>query len=187
MVDDLLRARKTLQPIAPLTTTYGDFPPEEAYAVQAAVTARLARGTDRAAGYKIAGASPAARQAWGLTEPIYGALLASMETPEGGSAQPGTFCALAVEAEIAFVVARDVDRPLASVAELKPYVRSVHVALDLADNRFQGEPKAADRIADAAGAGRYVLGKPLDPRRVDVDRLVATLKHQGKVVYRGQP
>ena len=189
MADELLRARDKMEFVAPLTHTYGGLPIEEAYRVQDALTRRLARRGEKVAGYKVGFASRGAQDKWGLTEPAYGRLLASMQVPDGGKMDASEFHSLRIEAEVAFVLARSIDRPLKDTGELKPYVRSVHAAFDIPDVRYdltRHKRRIGDFIADNMAAHRYVLGPARDPGKVNVDNINIALTHDGRKVYGGK-
>ena len=189
MVDDLVAARITGRTIPPLTLTHGVFTLDEAYRVQDALTWQLTQQTDRVAGYKVAYATAASRRPRGLAEPLYGRLLTSMEVPDGGRIDLADFHSFAIELEVAFTIGRRIDRQMEDVEELKSHVKSVRAAFELPDNRFDTREAMRllpDIIADGVGAHRFVLGPAKSPAGVDVDAVTATMRHDGKVVRRGE-
>jgi 2-keto-4-pentenoate hydratase len=92
--------------------------------------------------------------------------MASMRVDDATAVSLGGYRALLGEVEIAFSLARSLPRGAGADPEtLRSAVASVHVALDLADLRFDpdaGTPPVGDIIADGVGARRYVLGPPRD-------------------------
>jgi 2-keto-4-pentenoate hydratase len=90
--------------------------------------------------------------------------------------------------EVAFVLAKRIDKPITDIADLRPYVKSVHPGFDLPSNRFDGAlgpRKVADVIADGAAANRFVLGPPMDPAKLELDKLSIKGTQDGKEVYAG--
>ena len=188
MVGALLAARRMMRPIAPLTQRYETLSIGEAYRVQETLVRRLAPKQGAPVGYKVAFTSSAVQQTWQIGEPAYGRLLASMRTTDGAAVSVRSFLGMVIELEVAFVIDKPIDRRLKEADELKPLVRSVHPALDLSTNRFVHDRKpvmAADVIADAVGAHRFILGPPKDPASIDLSAVVATLRRDGRIVYRG--
>ena len=188
MVAHLVAARATGEPMELLTGRFGRMSIEQAYEVQDGLTEVIAGSGDPVAGYKIGLADKGAREAWGLDEPAYGRLHKSMAVADGGSVSLADYNAFGMEVEVAFVMARRVDRPIKDVAELRPYVRSVHPAFDLASNRFRAEGgprKVADVIADDVASNRFVLGPAAEPGKLELDKLTLSGTHDGRQVYVG--
>jgi 2-keto-4-pentenoate hydratase len=70
---------------------------------------------------------------------------------------------LIVEAEIAFVLGRDLVGPGVTPAQALVAVEGALPALELVDVRYTGKPLASDVIADGVFANAIVLGTPLTP------------------------
>jgi 2-keto-4-pentenoate hydratase len=188
MVETLVEAREEEERMPLLTETYGDFSIEEAYAVQHAMTDELVAEGATVTGYKVGYASRASQKAWNISEPAYGPLMEEMQVVQGGEIDLDDFHAFHIEVEVAVMIDRRIDKPLTSVEELRPFVRSVHPAFDIPDNRFEqgAERTVVDIIADGVGAHRYVLGPGVAPQDVDVNDITGIVRHNGKVVYRGK-
>lgn len=187
-VSHLVAARATGEPMELLTRRFGRISIEQAYEVQDGLTEAIVGSGDPVAGYKIGFAGKGAQEAWGLDEPAYGRLHKSMAVADGGSVSLGDYNAFHMEVEVAFVMARRVDRPIKDAAELRPYVRSVHPAFDLPSNRFRsdgGPRKIADVIADDVAANRFVLGPAADPGKLELGKLTLSGTHDGRQVYTG--
>jgi len=188
MVEGLLAAHRTMRPIPPLTQRYEALSIEEAYHVQEALVRRLTPRQGPPVGYKVAFTSPRVQKTWNVAEPAYGRLLRSMRAPDGAAVDARTFLGMVIELEVAFVIEKPIDRALKKADDLLPYVRSVHPALDLSTIRFVRDRKrvaAADMIADGVGAHRFILGPAKDPAEIDLRTVTATLRRDGRVVYRG--
>ena len=188
MVEALLTARRTIRPIAPLSQQYDALSIEEAYRVQEALVRQLTPWQGPPVGYKVAFTSRDVQEIWKVDEPAHGRLLTSMRAADGSVVNARTFLGMVIELEVAFVIDKPIDRPLKEADELLPYVRSVHPAFDLSTIRFVRDRRrvvAADVIADIAGAHRFILGPAKDPATIDLSTVVATLKRDGRTVYRG--
>ena len=188
MVAHLVAARATGEPMELLTGRFGPISIEQAYKVQDGLTEAIAGSGDPVAGYQIGFAGQGAREAWGLAEPAYGRLHKSMAVADGGSVSLADYNTFHMEVEVAFVMARRVDSPIKDVAELRPYVRSVHPAFDLPSNRFRadgGPRKIADVIADDVASNRFVLGPAAEPGKLELDKLTLSGTHDGRQVYVG--
>lgn len=127
----------------------------EAYAVQRA-TVGLAGG--QVSGYKIGWASPEARLAHGVSEPIFGRLLAEDVVPDGGVVSASVLIQPRVEGELVAWLERELEGSGLAEEEVRA-VCSLGLGFDLFDSRLSGG--AADwraSVADNCGVGRTVLG-----------------------------
>ncbi|MHC4982053.1 MAG: 2-keto-4-pentenoate hydratase [Planctomycetota bacterium] len=189
IVDETIAAVTAATPQAPPSRKYGDFGIETAYRIQDLYAEKISGKLGSVAGYKVAFASKAAQQAWQLSEPVTAPLFERQQVEDSGEVGAADFVHFNIEAELAFKIGKPIGRPIETVAELKNYVRSVHVAFDMSDNRFDAKPTAADVIATGAGAHRYLLGRANDPAKLDLDSgldgLTIRLLKEGKVIYEG--
>ncbi len=182
-----VEARVSGRPLPALSAGDPGLSVEQAYALQAEVEARLLAQGDRRVGYKLGFTSADSQRRFGVAGPVRGFLLASMSAPEGGIVSTSGFSRIFAEAEIAFRMGRRVDHAVVDPESLRPYVSSVHPALELADYRFAADaaPVAVDFVADGVGARRFVLGPGRDPAGIDLARSSAVLERDGEVVGRG--
>jgi 2-oxopent-4-enoate hydratase len=167
---ELAEAERTRVPIAPLTERDPGFTVADAYAVQLRnVDRRLGEGR-RILGRKVGLTSLAMQRQLGVDEPDFGALLDDMVVEEGDAIAPGELIAPRVEAEIAFVMERDLKGPGVDSAAALRAVAGALPALEIIDSRVADwKIKLADTIADNASSARYVLGARLTPLdRVDL-------------------
>lgn len=138
---------------------------DHAYAVQDAFVARkLAAGATRI-GWKIGLTSRAMQQALNITTPDSGVLLSDMVFSTGATVPKGRFIQPRVEAEIAFVVARDLSGANVSAQDVIAATDHVAPALELLDTRVlrndpaTGTPRIIyDTVADNAANAGIVLG-----------------------------
>jgi 2-keto-4-pentenoate hydratase len=142
-----------------------------AYAVQRAVNAGRARsgapaGT-RAVGRKIGVTTPAAQAKVGSDEPDYGVLFADMRIRDKGPIPLDRLLQPIVEAEIAFVLGRDLaGEDIITPEQVRGAVDYAAVALEIADSRIADwDITLVDTVADNASAGMFVLGATQAPLR----------------------
>jgi 2-keto-4-pentenoate hydratase len=133
----------------------------EAYDVQDRLRAALGARGDRVIGWKAGFTSAATQAVFGATEPVCGFLLASGLLADGAEVPLARFAGLAVEAEVAFVMRRDLAGPGVSPAQALAAVEGARPALELVDFRFTGKPVVSDLVADGVFAHSIVLGAPL--------------------------
>ncbi len=185
---DLLEAYHSGKPVAPLRDRLipaGDV--DAAYAVQRAQVETWLTAGRRPVGAKIGLTAPAVQRAFGVYQPDFGVLFADMAVPDGAEISFADLIQPRVEAEVAFVLGRDLPDEQATVADVLRATDFLLPAIEVVDSRIAGwDISIVDTVADNASSGRYVLGTT--PRRVaDVDlRLCgAVLEQAGEPVSVG--
>jgi 2-keto-4-pentenoate hydratase len=160
----LTGARLAGRPCAPVRALLPDGDIGAAYAVQSAwVTVQLAAG-DSVAGRKIGLTNPAVQAQLGVDQPDFGTLLASMDCPPGEVVDTGRLLQPRIEAEIAFVLARDLDLPDPTPQDVLAATGAVAAALEIVDSRVAGwDISIVDTVADNASSGLFVLGPERRP------------------------
>lgn len=151
---------------APVRDLLGETDQDAAYAVQSLGLARRIGAGRRAVGRKIGLTSPAVQQQLGVSSPDYGVLLADMMFADREPIDLSRFLQPKVEAEVAFVLGRDLDSPTTHVADVLRATEFVLPAIEIVDSRIAGwDIRITDTIADNASSGAVVLGTT--PRRLD--------------------
>ncbi len=185
----VLTARATGAQVAPPSIAMGPESLSIAYLAQDYLTRDMVAGGDRVAGYKVAFTSAGARKAFGAPGPAYGRIFAGQHRDSGSAMSVREFHKVSVEMEIAMVIGRRIDRPIKTIEQLKPYVRTVCPALELPNQHFSpdaGRARFEDLVADNLGCHRFVLGPAVAPNKVELARVVATLNRDGKPVSSGR-
>lgn len=185
MVAEILAAGENQTQIQYLTKTYGSFSIERAYEIQAILTKGLSKRLGDVSGYKVAYASRAAQEQFGVDEPASGPLFRLQRVPNGSKLSASDFVEIAMETEIAFTIGKRIDRPVGNVEQLKGYVKWVHAAFDIGDYRFvsgETKPTPQDMIATGVGAHFHVLGPGVAPDKIDVDAITLKLLRNGETV-----
>ena len=160
----LRAARAQRQPIAPVSTTYGIEGLEAAYAVSDLnIQADLAAGR-RIVGLKVGLTSKAVQQQLGVDQPDFGVLLDDMEFLNGQDVPTQRLMQPKVEAEVAFVVGRDLVGDVPSYAEFVSAIDHALQALEIVDSAITDwKISLVDTVADNASCGVFVVG----PQRTD--------------------
>jgi 2-keto-4-pentenoate hydratase len=158
--DRLSEARATRQPCAPVRDVLKPDDLAAAYAVQTAwVSDQLAAG-DRLIGRKIGLTSPAVQKQMGVDRPDFGTLLAAMACPEDAPIDYDRLLQPKIEAEVAFILARDLDGDHISQGDVLAATGAVVPALEIVDSRIAGwDITLVDTVADNASSGLFTLGQ----------------------------
>jgi 2-keto-4-pentenoate hydratase len=158
--DRLTTAAVEREPCAPVRDLLGTVDVDTAYEVQRRLTARrLADGAVRT-GRKIGLTSPAVQKQLGVDQPDFGVLFSDMDV--SGLAEVPTTRLLQpkVEAEIAFLLATDLDGDDLDLAAVRAAVAHAMPALEIVDSRVADwDITITDTVADNASSGLYVLGE----------------------------
>lgn len=174
-------------PIAPLKPLLEPLGIAGAYAVQEGLTRRALDAGRTLCGRKIGLTSKAVQTQLGVDRPDYGMLFADMEIGEHEEIAPGRFIAPRVEAEIAFVLGRDLDDPTLTLGRLVQAIDFALPAIEIVDSRIADwKISILDTVADNASSGAYVLGgAPVKLDALDLRLCGMVLDHQGEPVSVG--
>ncbi|WP_433527470.1 2-keto-4-pentenoate hydratase [Nocardia pseudovaccinii] len=155
----LIRAAADRQPCAPVRDLIGSTDVGAAYAVQERLTAaRLAVGAIMV-GRKIGLTSPAVQAQLGVDRPDFGVLFADMQCSEEQVVAMDRLLQPKVEAEIAFVLNRDLDEGPLDIESVGRAVAYAAPALEIVDSRIAGwDITYGDTVADNASSGLFVIG-----------------------------
>jgi 2-keto-4-pentenoate hydratase len=183
----LREARAARKPIPPISTTYGITSLDAAYAVAEVNTrARIAQG-GRIVGKKVGLTSRAVQKQLGVDQPDFGVLFDDMELL-GGSEVPMTrLMQPKVEAEVAFVVGRDLGDRTPSWSEFLLAIAYALPAIEIVDSAIADwKIGLADTVADNASCGLYVLGdQPVTVGAVSLADIGMRLSRNGDAVSVG--
>lgn len=146
-------------PCAPVRDLIGAEDLAAAYAVQERLTAsRLAAGA-RVVGRKIGLTSAAVQQQLGVDSPDFGVLFADMAFESGDTIPAGAVLQPRAEAEIALVLAGDLDDGDLTYHQVRAAIAYAVAAIEVCGSRVAGwDVRFADTVADNASSGVYVLG-----------------------------
>lgn len=185
IVKTMAKAHKGFVQIDPLSYTFGTFSMDEAYHIQKMLADKVCQHAGPIAGYKVAYASKAAQQQFGMSEPARGPFFLTQRVPSGAELPAEMFTSILLETEIAFTIGKRIDKPITTIAELKPYVKWVHVVFDASNFPYKtdkAKPSPADIVASGTGSHIFVFGKPVDPTTVELENLITSLtRNQEKI------
>jgi 2-keto-4-pentenoate hydratase len=175
----LIEAEKNRKGVEPLTTLDPGITVETAYQVQLVNIQRKIDSGKRIVGKKIGLTSLAMQKLLGVNEPDYGHLLDEMMVKNGGHLPYEKVLQPKVEAEIAFVLKKDLIGPRVTELDVLQATDYIVPALEIVDSRIvDWNIKLQDTIADNASSGFFVLGE----KQVIVDSL--DLSRIGMVLYK---
>lgn len=186
-VDRLAGAAESHRPCAPVRDLIGPDDVDAAYRVQTGVnTRRVALSGVRRVGRKIGLTSAAVQAQLGVDRPDHGVLFSDMRHEPAGRAGTTAYLQPRIEAEVAFVLSRDVDH-VVTAQTVGSHVAEAVAALEVVDSRVAGwDITLADTIADNASSGGFVIaerGVPL--AGVDLAGVVMSMTQDGEVVSTG--
>jgi 2-oxo-hept-3-ene-1,7-dioate hydratase len=191
--EDLFRAEETCTQIGLLSLRHPGMTLDDAYAVQAAFVARKVQSGRRKVGWKIGLTSRAMQDALKIDTPDSGVLLDDMVFDNDSRVPQGRFIQPRVEAEIAFIMGKDLplgdltrDDILAATAQVAPALEILDTRILRADPDTGKARVVTDTISDNAANAGIVLGSERhDPRAVDLRWAGAIVSRNGEVEETG--
>lgn len=183
-IEDAARLLREAQekgiPCPPVRTLLADGDLERAYAVQEINIGRARTDGRRIVGRKIGLTAKAVQRQLGVDQPDYGILFADMEIGDGEEISWGRVLQPKAEAEVALVLARDLEHEDVTLPELIAASAYVLPAIEIVGSRIANwDISIVDTVADNASSGAYVLGAT--PRKLaDVD-----LRLCGMAMFKG--
>jgi len=157
--DALYQALLDRKPIAPITDREPDITIEDAYRIQQRMIERRLQKGETVIGKKIGVTSKAVQQMLKVYQPDFGLLLSGMVYGEGQAIPVDSMIAPRAEAEVAFILKRDLNGPGVTAADVLRATDYVLPCFEIVDSRIQDwKIKIQDTVADNASCGVFVLG-----------------------------
>jgi 2-keto-4-pentenoate hydratase len=181
-------AVRTGQPCAPVRDLLASGGVDAAYAVQDVGTRRALEAGRRLVGRKIGLTSLAVQRQLGVDQPDFGMLFDDMDQPLGAPLSVAGLHQPKVEAEIAFVLKRDLCAEWLTTADVLGAIDHAVAALEIVGSRIAGwDIGILDTVADNASSGAFVLGhRPMPLHRFDVVAAQMVMTRAGDPVSRGR-
>jgi 2-keto-4-pentenoate hydratase len=171
----------------PIRNLIGTEDLAKAYQIQAINTALKIAGGARAIGYKIGLTSPTIQKQLGIDQPDFGVLWNDTEINNGGSISMSELMQPKAEAEIAFVLKKDLTSNHLSSIDIMSAIDYALPSIEIVGSRIKGwDIKITDTIADNASASHWVVGHtPVKLSDFDVLNCKMIMKNKRKVVSKG--
>ncbi|MBN3815761.1 2-keto-4-pentenoate hydratase [Paraburkholderia sp. Se-20369] len=180
-------ARESRTPVEPISGRFGISGLEAAYAVaEVNSAARVAAGR-RIVGKKIGLTSIAVQQQLRVDQPDFGVLFDDMEYLDGDEIPLIRLLQPKIEAEVAFIVGRDISEAAPSYGQVLSSLAYALPALEIVDSAIADwRITLEDTVADNASCGLYVLGnQPVSVGQLALGELGMQMTRQGKTVSTG--
>lgn len=182
----LIKAQSTATPITNVADQYSGMTIDEAYDIQMLTLQTRIKSGDPVVGRKVGLCAKANQQKFGVDEPVYGHLFASMVVPELDPISLSRLCRPVIEGEMAFVLKNDLKGPV-TLASVMASIAGVIPAMEIADSRYKDKPKKAqDIISEDSGAAMVMLGGQFTSiDGIDLRQLGLILEQDGEVIASG--
>jgi 2-keto-4-pentenoate hydratase len=190
VADQLFVAFQSGVAIEPLTASTPSLAVADAYRIQAALMRRHATAGRERVGRKIGLTSEGIQKQLGVDSPDFGALLSTHVFDAGATVSISELKMIhpRIEAEVAFVLDRELRGPGVSADDVLAATRHVVPVFELCDSRIKDwKISLADTVADNASALGAVIGAPVDPAALGpLAELSVGFGRDGEVLQRGR-
>jgi 2-oxo-3-hexenedioate decarboxylase len=179
----LHQAEMDRREVVRITEEHPHLTVEDAYRILDELVALKLELGHRIIGPKMGLTSQAKMRQMNVNEPIYGYIFDYMNVPAGGSIKMHELIHPKVEAEIAFLLGRDLEGPGVTGAQVLAATEYVLPALEIIDSRYENfRFTLPDVIADNASSSRVVFGTQLSkPHLHELDLVGVTLSLNGEI------
>jgi 2-keto-4-pentenoate hydratase len=155
----LRTAAETRVPCAPVRDLLGITDIGLAYRVQQHLTDQRVAAGVQIVGRKIGLTSAAVQKQLGVDQPDFGVLFEDMVCGEDGAVASARLMQPKAEAEIAFILAEDLDDDQLNVHRARDAISYAVAALEIVDSRVRDwDICITDTVADNGSSGLFVLG-----------------------------
>lgn len=160
---------------------------EDAYRVQERYIQRRIDAGESIVGKKIGVTSKAVQDFLGVNQPDFGQLTSLMVVEEGGNMDMDQLIQPKAEAELAFVLGRDLVGPGVTAVDVLNATEYVAPCIEVVDSRIENwNIKIVDTVADNASCGMYVVGEAkASPFDVDLNLAGMVVEIDGEVITTG--
>lgn len=187
--DELYKAMRSFNTLAPLTDREPDISIEDAYHISLRMLQRRVDDDgERVVGKKIGVTSAAVQEMLGVFQPDFGFLTNAMQYDNGADIPiAGNLIQPRAEAEIAFVLKHDLGSDNIDEQAVLEATECIMPCFEIVDSRIKDwNIKIQDTVADNASCGVFVLGDArVDPKEFDLPNLKITVTKNGKSLSEG--
>jgi len=187
VADALFEAERTSTAIPPVREQLPENDVAAAYKVQEINTKRRLAAGARLVGRKIGLTAVAVQKQLGVDQPDYGMLFADMALADGEEVPHGKLIRPRVEAEVAFVMGRDLKDERMTFADVIGATEYCVPAIEIVDSRIaEWKIKIVDTVADNASAAMFTLGcEPKPLRKLDLRLCGMVMESKGEPISVG--
>jgi 2-oxopent-4-enoate/cis-2-oxohex-4-enoate hydratase len=182
--DELYQALLSRTPVAPLTEREPGITIDDAYRIQLRMIERRVAAGERVIGKKIGVTSKVVQDMLKVDQPDFGQLLSGMVFNEGEAVSVAKLIQPKAEAEVAFVLSRDLTGPGVTAADVLRATDFVLPCFEIVDSRIKDwKIRIQDTVADNASCGVFSLGGVRrSPRELDLALAGMVLEKNGEIV-----
>ena len=182
--DELYQALIERKAVDPLTDREPAITIEDAYRIQLRMIQRRVDAGETIVGKKIGVTSKVVMDMLKVDQPDFGQMTSGMVFNEGEAIRADTMIAPKAEAEIAFMLKRDLMGPGVTAADVLRATDCVMPCFEIVDSRIKDwKIKIQDTVADNASCGVLTLGGlRKDPRKIDLALAGMVLDKNGELV-----
>lgn len=179
--DALYEAMTSGVPTAKISDLEPESTIEDAYRIQTRMLARRIGAGDSFIGKKIGLTSKAIQDALGVYQPDFGQLTREMLHQDGEAIDLGKLMQPRAEAELAFILKRDLIGPGIAATDVILATDYVSPCFEIVDTRFSDwRIKIQDTVSDNASCGVFLLGEGrADPRDLDLSLAGLVIEKNG--------
>lgn len=160
---------------------------EAAYAVQQINTNLRRESGAKVIGHKIGLTAPVVQKQLGVDQPDFGLLWNDKEILNGGELSMSELMQPKAEAEIAFVLGKDLDANTITTVDILNAIEYAVPSIEIVGSRIKNwDIKITDTIADNASASHWVIGhQPTLLQNLDLINCKMIVENNGEVVSKG--
>lgn len=185
--DRIWNAQQEKLTCLPIRDLLGETDINSAYEAQRINTKRKLDRGEKIIGCKIGLTSFAVQKQLGVEQPDFGILTDKMHVEQAASIQMSDLMQAKVEAEIAFILSKDITEPVDSISALSDSIDYALAAIEIVGSRIESwNIRITDTIADNASASHFVLGeKRVKLSEVNLEACAMKMTRFGEVVSTG--
>jgi len=182
--DELYQALIERKAVDPLTDREPSLTLEDAYQIQLRMVQRRVDAGETIVGKKIGVTSKMVMDMLKVSQPDFGQMTSGMVFNEGDAIRVDTMIAPRAEAEVAFLLKRDLMGPGVTAADVLRATDCVMPCFEIVDSRIKDwKIKIQDTVADNASCGVLILGgRRKDPRHLDLALAGMLLEKNGELI-----
>ncbi len=187
LAEILYQAQKTKKACAPIRQYLPKKDIDTAYAIQQINLNRLLKQGRQIVGKKIGLTSKKVQAQLGVQQPDFGVLLDDMQLKNGEILSSSLLMQPKAEAEIAFVLKKDLTTSQITLTELINAIDYAVAAIEIVGSRIKNwDIQITDTIADNASSSHFVLGeKRIQLTQLDLENCRMQLHKNGQLVAEG--